>query len=131
MGKEGLVWVGKEEGLTLYTIFANIHSTSSTSTSTPCNWRASWNVDMGIRVDLSEAIQLFISSVSCSFHIIISPPPPTPTPMHSSLPAFHSLSPPSRRSKAHWVSTAIRTSFLSLPTSPFRSLVPRTALPPL
>jgi hypothetical protein len=24
-------------GLTLYTIFANIHSTSSTSTSTPCN----------------------------------------------------------------------------------------------
>ena len=61
MGKEGLVWVGKEEGLTLYTIFANIHSTSSTSTSTPCNCRASWNVDIGIRVDLSEAIQLFIS----------------------------------------------------------------------
>jgi hypothetical protein len=61
MGKEGLVWVGKEEGLALYTIFANIHSTSSTSTSTPCNCRASWNVDMGIRVDLSEAIQLFIS----------------------------------------------------------------------
>jgi hypothetical protein len=56
---------GREEeegpGLTLYTIFANIHSTSSTSTSTPCNWRASWNVDMGIRVDLSEAIHLFIS----------------------------------------------------------------------
>jgi hypothetical protein len=54
----------KEEGpgLTLYTIFANIHSTSSTSTSTPCNWRASWNVDMGIRVDLSLAIQLLISS---------------------------------------------------------------------
>ena len=52
--------------LTLYTIFANIHSTSSTSTSTPCNSRASWNVDIGIRVDLSEAIQLIISSISKS-----------------------------------------------------------------
>jgi hypothetical protein len=50
------------KGLTLKTIFANIHSTSSKSDSTSCSSSAVWNVDMGIRVDLSDAIQLLISS---------------------------------------------------------------------
>jgi hypothetical protein len=51
----------EQRELTRKTIFANIHSTSSKSDSTSCNSSAVWNVDMGIRVDLSDAIQLLIS----------------------------------------------------------------------
>jgi hypothetical protein len=55
---------GLEPLLTLKTIFATIHSTSSGSTSTPWSDSAVWKVDIGILDDLSLAIHLQVSERS-------------------------------------------------------------------